>query len=144
MGVASNARVGPGFHLQVADVTGGNYTSIAELHDISGPGSKTKMVSVLHQSSPGGVVEKRPSSIDNGDFTFEISYVPTDATHNAGTGLIALQQSRAVRNWKVINDFDAIVWSGRGYVSGFVPKWPEEAQLTAAVTLTIDGPITVA
>jgi hypothetical protein len=138
---ASNAIVGPGFQLQISDASMTNYTAIAEVQDISGPGMKTKMVSVSHQLSPSRFEEKRPSMIDAGDITFDISYVPTDSTH---TGLLALQLSQAVRNWKITNPANAVVWSGRGYVSTFSTKWPKEDRLTAALTLSIDGPIAAA
>jgi hypothetical protein len=141
---ASNAVVGPGFTLKVSDAGGTVYTAIAEIHDINGPGMKTKMVSVFNQQSPGKAEEQKPSKITVGDITFDISYVPTETTHNAIAGLLSLQQNGLRRNYQITNPHDAVVWSVAAYVSAFAPKWPEEDKLIAAVTLSVDGPATIA
>jgi hypothetical protein len=141
MAGASNASVGPGFALQVSDSGLTNFTSIAEVHAITGPEGKVNMVSVFNQLSPGKADELRPSKITWGDITAEISYVRGDPTH---AGLLTLLANGYMRYWKITDPNSAVVWSGRCYVSGFKPEFPEDDRQKATISLSMDGPVTVA
>lgn len=117
-----------------------NFTTIAEVKDISGPSLSLNPVGVTNQSSTGGWAEFIGGLLDAGEVTFDINYLPTHATHNAATGLIRDLVNRTKRNFKLIfPNAGATTWAFTALVTAFSPSEPVADALTASVSLKISG-----
>lgn len=137
--MTSNAVSAQGTVLKRGD--GGSpevFTAIAEINDFQGPGGSAAVIDVTTLSSTAK--EKRAGLQDEGQFTFNINFVPDDAQH------IALRSDKAagvVRNFKLefssgeIATFSALVLAV--VISGGVDN-----VYKAAVTLEITGSVTIA
>lgn len=132
--------------LQIGD--GGspeNFTTIAEVANISGPGLSLDAIDVTHHSSTGGWREFVGGLLDGGVVSLDINYDPTDGTHDASTGLIADMVARTVRNFQLVfPDTANTTWSFSALVTGFEPSEPVDNKLAASVTLKISGQPTLA
>lgn len=143
----SNAIAGFGTLLQIGDgaTPTENFTTIAEVRDISGPALALNTVEVTHHGSPGHFAEFVGTTLSGGEVTFTINFLPTHPTHNAATGLLADMLSRTVRNFQLVfPDPGATTWSFSALVTAFTPAEPVQDALTASVTLQITGEPTFA
>jgi Lambda phage tail tube protein, TTP len=134
----SGAVPGPGFLLQAGDgATPENYTTVAEVRDISGPEIKVDTHDVTNQSSPGGWAEFVPTIRRPGNVTFPVNYMPTNPTH---VKMLTDCVSKTLRNWRVTeNDGTTNHWSFAGYVTGFKQTAPVAGVLTADVEIAVTG-----
>lgn len=143
----SNAVFGQGTLLQIGD--GGSptetFTTIAEVTEISGPSLALDVIDVTSHDSTGGWREKIGGLLDGGEVTFTINYLPSNATHNATTGLLRDLKNRTKRNFKLVfPDAGSSTWSFTALVTSFEPSEPIDDRLTADVTLSITGQPTLA
>jgi predicted secreted protein len=100
---------------------------------------------VTHHGSPGGWREYVGTLLSAGEITFDLNFVPTDATHNPSTGLIADLKNRVKRNFKLVfPDAGATTWSFAALVTGFEPEESVDGILNASVTLQVTGQPTLA
>lgn len=121
------------------------FTTIAEVLDISGPGLALNTEESTSHSSPGGWKESVATILEAGEVSFEINYLPGNATHNASTGLIRDMVGRIKRNFKVVfPDVAQTTWSFAAFVTGFEPDAPVQGKLGAKITLEITGQPTLA
>ena len=121
------------------------FTTIAEVRDIGGPRLSMATADVTHQSSPGGFREKVGTLLDGGQVTFDINYLPGNATHDASTGLVKDMTDKTKRNFELIfPDAASTKWSFTALVVGFEPSEPVDGALTASLTLDITGQPTLA
>lgn len=121
------------------------FTTIAEVKDISGPSLALEVTEVTSHSSPNGWREKIGTLLDGGEVTFEINYVPTENTHDAGTGLVKDMKDRTLRNFQLVfPDVASTTWEFSALVSAFEPSAPVDGSLAASVTLSISGEPTLA
>ena len=138
----SDAKSGYGTMLKMGDGAEPEvHTTIAEVKDISGPGYETGTHDVTNQSSPGAVREFIAGLIDAGEVTFDVNWLPGNATHDASTGLLAAQLARALKSFQLVwpqftpNEqcaFDALV-------TGFEVSSPVDDPLSASITLKVSG-----
>lgn len=142
----SNAVAGFGSLLKIGDGAGPEvFTTIAEVKDISGPSLSMATIDVTNQSSTGGWAEFIGGIKDAGEVTFDVNFLPADATHNAATGLIRDYNNRTKRNFQLVfPDAGATTWSFAALVTAFQPTEPIGDALTASVTLKITGQPTLA
>lgn len=135
-----------GIQLQIGNGGGPEvFTTIAELRDIDGPDMSMDTIDVSNQSSPGAWREKIAGLLDAGDITFDIAFVPTNATHNFSAGLLRDMTNRTRRNFRLVfPNAGATTWTIPAYVTGFSPSGPVEDALTASITLTVAGQPTLA
>ena len=142
----SDAIKAVGTLLQKGDGAGSeNFTTIAEVTDITGPNIKQDMDDVTSHSSAGGWREKVGTLLDGGQVTLAINYVPANATQNATLGLIADLKNRVKRNFKLIfPDSGSTTWSFAALVVDFKPKAAVASKLSADVTMEITGQPTLA
>lgn len=121
------------------------FTTIAEVKDISGPSLKLNTDELTNHGSPGGWKEKVGTLLEAGDLSFDLNFVPTHATHNPTTGLIADQTARTKRNFQLVfPDTASTTWAFTALVTEFEPAEPVEGVLKASVTLEITGQPTLA
>lgn len=145
--MATNALAGFGTLLKIGD--GGTptevFTTIAEVKDITPPKLSMDTDDVTHQTSPGGWKEKLPTLLDAGEVTFELNFIPTDATQGYSTGLIKDLVNKTRRNFQLVfPDSGSTTWAFAAFVTGFEPSAPVGGTLTASVTLTVTGQPTLA
>lgn len=132
--------------LQIGD--GGSpeaFTTIAEVTEISGPSLALDPLDVTAHTSPGAFREFIGGLLDGGEITATINYVPTEGTHDAGTGLLADMIARTVRNFNLIfPDTGATSWRFPALVTAFEPAEPVDDRLSAEITLKVAGQPTLA
>lgn len=139
----SNAIAAMGLVFKMGD--GGSpsetFTAIAEVRDFNGPGLSTDVIDVTPHSTSSNFRRKIPGLQDGGEVTFDLNFIPTAATHkdDAG-GLLDAWKNQLVRNFQILwPDSGQTTWTIRGFVSGFEPSASVEGELTASVTITVDG-----
>jgi predicted secreted protein len=140
----SDAVSGFGTFLQRGDGAGPEvFTTIAEVKDITGPGLSADIVEVTNHSSIGAFKEKLSTLLDGGEVTFDVNFLPGNATQDATDGLLSAYMARSKDNykliWPTVGD-DQVAFKAQ--VTGFEPTAPVEEALTASVTLTLTGPPT--
>lgn len=142
----TDATTGFGTILKIGDGGGPeNFTAIAEVHDISGPSLSRDTVETTHQQSTEKWKEFIAGLKDAGEVSFDISYLPTHATHDNTTGLLKDFDDGTLRNFELVfPDSGATTWSFSALVTGYEPTAPKEDKLTAAITLKVSGKPTLA
>jgi len=142
----SNAISAFGTLLKIGD--GGSpesFTTIAEVKDISGPSLSLDTEDVTSHASSGGWEEHIGTILRSGEVSFDINFIPTHATHDASTGLIADMKNRTVRNFQLVfPDASSTTWAFSALVTGFEPSEPVAGSLGASVTLKLTGEPTLA
>ena len=138
----SGAKSGFGTLLKMGDGADPEvFTTIAEVKDIGGPSYETGTHDVTNQSSPGAVREFISGLIDAGEVTFDVNWMPGNATHDDATGLLAAQLDRELKSFRLVwpqftpNEqcaFEALV-------TGFETNSPVDDPLSASVTLKVSG-----
>jgi len=140
----SNAVSAFGSQLQIGDGGGTEvFTDIAEMKDISGPGGELGTVEVTHHQSPDATREYRPTLKDLSDVTFSTNFIPTEATQNLTTGLLADWKNRVKRNFRLIfADTGSTTWGFSAYVTSWSPSSEVENVHMCDFTLRPTGVIT--
>lgn len=138
----TNAISGPGFLLQLGAQAGnsGNFATIAEVKDISGPSITFDVHDATNQDSPGGFEEIIPGLAHGGEVDFDINFVPTSGSHDDTTGLIFLANGKIKRGYRLLlQDLGNHYWAFDAYVINFMNKAPVNGILTATTKLRITG-----
>jgi hypothetical protein len=116
------------------------FATIAEVLDIEGPELELDTEESTSHDSTGGWEDMVPTILRSGEVGFEINYVPTHATQNASTGLIADMKNRTKRNFQLVfPNAGNTTWAFAAYVTKFQPKAPVSGKLTADIALKITG-----
>lgn len=144
--MATKAISGKGTLLKMGDGAGTEvFTTIAEVKSIGGPSFASDTIDVTSHDSPGAYREFIASLIDPGELSFDINFVPTDATHNVSTGLLRDFQNRIRRNYKIVfPDTSATTWNLQGIVTAVQINAPTDDVLSASITIKITGQPTLA
>lgn len=137
----SSAKSSFGTLLKIGDGGGSEvFTTIAEVKDIGGPELGANTADVTNHSSTGGWEEKVATILKGGQVTFDLNFLPTNATQSASTGLIADMVARTKRNFKIVfPDGSTTTWTFAAFVTKFSPSSPVDGAMTASVTLDITG-----
>jgi predicted secreted protein len=137
----SNAVVGTATVIKVGNGlngASGSYTTIAEVKDIDW-GFTRNIIDVTSHDS-GGWKEKRPGVKDAGQVSFELNFLPQNATQSFSAGLMADFIAGNLRDYEIIwSDSGNTVWKFTAIVKDYQPKGPVDAALTAKITLEITG-----
>jgi predicted secreted protein len=132
--------------LKIGDGAGPEvFTTVAEVKAIGGPTIKVDTVDLTTHSSSGAWREFLPTLIDAGELTFDVNFLPTNATHSQSTGLLKDLKNRTKRNWQLVfPDAGSTTWAFAAYVTGFQITAPPDDLLGASVTLRLTGQPTLA
>ncbi len=125
--------------------TSETFATIAEVHDIKGPNLKLNTAEVTSHSSTSGWKEHIGTLLEAGEITFDVAWLPADATQSYSAGLVKDMVGRTKRNFQIV--FPAaspLTWSFTALVTGFVPGANVDGALMASVTLLITGAPTLA
>lgn len=138
--MATSARSSHGTQLKIGD--GGspteNFTTIAEVKDISGPSISLNTEDVTNHDS-GGWKEFIPTLLESEEVTFEVNY------YNAATqaALETALNTRATKNFRIVFPLVApLTKAFTGIVTKFGFDAPVEGIVKASVTIKISGPVT--
>lgn len=142
----TQATSGFGTLLQIGDGGGPeNFTSIAEVRNVSGPELTLDTAEATHHTSPGGWDEHIATLLRGGEVTASLNFLPADATQSFAAGLLKDMTDKTLRNFKVIfPDPGTTEWDFAAYVTAFSPTAPIDDVLTADITLMISGQPTLA
>lgn len=120
---------------------GGPYTTIAEVVDASGPSFEQ----ATHDAPSQDItwMKRVAGLVSAGEVTFDVNFIPKDATHDDATGLLSLIGLQQTTGWKLLyNDAGAgtaSYWEFDAYLTAFDQDVPVDGILSASVTLTING-----
>lgn len=121
------------------------FTTVAEVMTGSGPELGQDTEDVTSHDSTNAWEEHVGTILRSGEISMGLNYVPTGATHDASTGLIADMEARTVRNFQLVfADDSSTTWSFAALVTGFSPTWDADGKLGADVTLKVTGEPTLA
>lgn len=124
-----------------------NFTTVAEVVDISGPGMSVETIDTTSHESAGGWREYISGLADGGEVSFEINYIPDSASHDATAGLLQDFQGKTLRNWNLVfPDVSSTTWAFSAFITGFEPTAPASGndKLGASVTMKVTGQPTLA
>jgi hypothetical protein len=118
-----------------------DFTSIAEVVDISGPSFSQ---STFDAPSQGTTWMKRVAGIvTGGEVAFDINMIPKNATHDDTTGLLSLLGNLDDTAFAVVfNDAGGgtkSAWRFSGYMVGFEHEEPVDGILKASCTIQLNG-----
>lgn len=120
---------------------GGPYTSIAEVVDSAGP----SIEQATHDAPSQDItwMKKVAGLVSAGEQTFDVNFIPKNATHDDSTGLLSLIGLQQVTGWKLLyNDAGAgtaSYWEFDAYMVGFNQDVPVDGILKSSITLQING-----
>jgi len=138
----SAAVVGTGTFIKIGNGLNGasvSWTTIAEVKDIDGPAlARTIIDATSHDSA--GRKEKKPGVKDAGSVSFEMNFLPQNATQSFTSGLLFDFKNDSLRDFQLIfNDPATTIFQFVGIVKDFAPKAPVDGVLTAKITLELTG-----
>jgi predicted secreted protein len=119
------------------------FTSIAEVIDLTPPALSRDSIDVTNQDTTNGWREKIPGFRDGGEVTFNCNWLPTNATHDATTGLLSTFNDNDLHNWQIVLPDAITVVAFAGFLTGFEPDLPLEEQGQLSITITVSGPVTI-
>ena len=115
------------------------FTAIANVTNLSPPPLSREMYEATQHDGPSWD-EYVPGLLRGGQVTFDIDFVPTNATHSYAAGLIKDMVDGTLRNFQLVwSDSGSTTWSFAAYVANFTPAAPVDGKLTGALTLQISG-----
>lgn len=122
-----------------------NFTEIARVRDISGPGITQSFAEVTAHDSPGRYKEWIATLLELGQITFDIVWDPNNATHDNTSGILAELTGGSKNNYQVVFPTNpAITWTIPAFVESLSPAEPVDGALMASVTLKPSGQPTLA
>ena len=95
----TQATLGYGSKLKLADAGGTVYADIGEIVDSLDDDDSVNLVEVTNHQSPGKRAEYISGFIEGSEVTITCNYIPTHATHNRATGLLGLVGT--TRNFRI-------------------------------------------
>jgi predicted secreted protein len=120
------------------------FTTIAEVRDI-GLGLSVDPVDVTNHGSTNAWRERIAGLKDGGEVSFDVNWIPTDATHDATTGVLNDMENGTARNFQIVfPDPSSTTWSFTAIVTAFNPSAPVGEQLSVSITFTVTGQPTLA
>jgi predicted secreted protein len=135
-----------GTFLKIGDGGGPEtFTTVAEVKSITGPQLAAKIDDVTNHSTGTPWREKLATLLDGGTISFDMNFIPTNATQSHTSGLLRDFENRTKRNFKlVLPDGGATTWAITAYVQDFKILAPVDGVLNAQMTLAVTGQPTLA
>lgn len=141
----SNAFWSYGSLLQLSDgAVGGNYSSIAEITELTPPNMSRDTVEVTHHASPDGYKEFMGALRDGGEVSFKANWLPTNSTQDGTTGILEAFNDNDMHYWKIILPNTLVTLSFAGVVTAFEPDLPLEEQGSLSCTIKVSGKVAIA
>ncbi|RJT32800.1 hypothetical protein D3227_25715 [Mesorhizobium waimense] len=142
---ATTGKAGRSAKLKMGDGGGPEiFTAVANIASVTGPNETMTMLDGTHLDS-GEFTEKIPGMKDGGQVAMNCHFDPTNATHDASTGLKKKFDDKTLTNFQI--DLTAI-WATNNLISfaayvnlGPIQIAPNEI-ITREVTLEVSGAVT--
>lgn len=143
--MTTGALAAYGVLLKIGDGgTSETFTTIAEVRDIEGPSLELEAKEVTSHDS-GGWREYIGTLLTGGEVSFDLNFIPTNATQSYSSGLIEDMVNRTKRNFQIIFPTTSpTTWAFTALVTAFSPSAAVEDELMAEVTLQVTGAPTLA
>ncbi len=117
------------------------FAAIAEVKSITGPSLSLETLDATHMESPSNYREVLPSFKSAGEVTFEVNFLPATSGQTVVTTDF---EARTKRNFQLVfPDTGTTTWSFAGYYTGFTPSAAVDDMLSASITITVDGAVTI-
>jgi hypothetical protein len=134
---ASNAIAAFGTLVKLGDSgSPETFTTIAELGDVGGPNFSTDTDEVTTHASPSGHKEYVLTLIDSGEVTFNLNFLPGNASHSVVSGLLFAWKNRLAKNFQMVFP-DSTQWAFKAAITKFDVKAPVKNRLSADVSVKI-------
>lgn len=111
----------------------GAFDTIAEVISITPPNEQADDVEATHFKSANRTREYIAGLIEPGEASFDINWIPGDAT---ATIILDLKASGDIRQHRITWP-NATTWTFSGYIKGFEPQSPIDDRMTATVTIKV-------
>jgi hypothetical protein len=122
----------------------GTFAAIQQVTKIEGLDIKLNMEESTHHESPNGWKQQAPTTIDAGQVTFELNFMPTDPTHNVGLGLLRNLTLREFKRFQLWFPSPFLVdYQFSGWVTNVKISLPVKGLIKASVTVDVDGEVTL-
>lgn len=119
----------------------GVFTTVAEIVDSAGPSFEQ----ATHDAPSQDItwMKKVAGLVTAGELTFDVNFIPKDATHDDSTGLLSLIGLQYTTGWQLVyNDAGAGTassWALDAYCVGFNQDVPVDGILKSSMTLQLNG-----
>ena len=121
------------------------FATIAEVKDIKGPKLSLETEDVTSHDSTDGWVEHIGTLLDGGDVSFELNWLPANATQSFSAGLLKDMVGRTKRNFQlVVPAATSLTWTFAALVTEFQPELKVKGAQVASIKLQISGKPTLA
>lgn len=121
------------------------FATIAEVKDIKGPKLSLETEDVTSHDSTDGWVEHIGTLLDGGDVSFELNWLPANATQSFTAGLLKDMVGRTKRNFQLVVPAAAsLTWTFAALVTEFQPELKVKGAQVASIKLQISGKPTLA
>lgn len=132
--MTTSAAIGYGSHFDILTSTGPDvWTKIGEQMNIKPPAVKADTHDATHSASPGGYREFIPGLVDGGEVSFDVNYVPGDATI-----VTAMTYLRSVITARVVLP-NGYIWNFSGILTEFAPDAPLDGKMVMSVSVKVSG-----
>ena len=144
--MASSATTAFGTLLKLGDGGGSEaFATIAEVKNIKGPKLKMDTIEVTSHSSTSAFREYIAGLLDGGEVTFDMNWLPANATQSYSAGVLKDMYNRTKRNFQLVfPSASPTTWTFAAFVTGFEPDAAVDGALTASLTLKLTGVPTLA
>jgi hypothetical protein len=144
--MATAAKSSFGTYLKLGDGgTAETFATIAEVLDIKGPSLELETEDVTSHDSTDGWAEHIGTILNGGEVSFEMNWLPGNATQSYSAGLLKDMIGRTKRNFQLVVPAAAsTTWAFAALVTGFEPDLPVKGAQRASITLLISGKPTLA
>jgi len=141
-GIPSIAMLGYGSVFEIVDDNSPDlFVPMAEVKSITPPSIKVDQVEVTHMQSPDRYREFISGLMDGGEASFEMNFVPGNASDLRLFQLLNLPVGVSRRRACRISFPNGRTWSFNAEVTGYDPTVPFDSVMTAKVTMKVTGGI---
>lgn len=120
------------------------FTAISEITELVPPNMSRDSIDVSSNSSSDGYREYIAGWRDGGEVSVKSNWLPTNATHDGTTGVLASFNDNLNHNWRIVLPDSIATINLRGHVKDFNPDLPLEEQGILEFVIKISGKPTIA
>ena len=130
-----------GSYLKLGDGgTSETFATIAEVLDIKGPSLELETEDVTSHDSTDGWAEHIGTILSGGEVSFEVNWLPANATQSHTAGLLKDMVGRTKRNFqRVVPAATSTTWAFAALVTAFEPDLPVKGSQKASITRLLRG-----
>lgn len=144
--MASNALSAFGTLLKLGNgAVSESFTTVAELRTISGPSISADAIDVTTHNTPTPFRRFIAGLLDGGEVSFDLNFIPQEATHSYSAGILKDMLARTRRNIQIVfPDSGLTTWTLPIIFTAFEMSSDPAEVLQASVTAKVSGPPTFA